>query len=536
MEILGFRDTLPLRVVARGSKLAVLLALVACGTPVRDPVVAPKPAPGTRLVVLLVIDQWPQWSFIEKRPHLTGGFDRLLREGEWLTGEHPSGATLTAPGHALIGTGEPPAGSGILANEWWDRESERMVPSVEGIGNAKTARLRVHGLGDAVAASKRGGKAVGISMKDRAALLPLGHAGTGIWVEVKVAEFTATQPLDWLAAYNHAHPISARVGEVWTPLDPARIAKLSGRRDDEPGEIGEHGLASTFPHSPSTTPDPVEAVFATPLGNDLVLDVAEAALAGEHLGTDATADLLVISLSAHDYAGHGWGHESWELWDMTLRLDTRLGRFLAVLDEHVGAGRWTMVVTSDHGASPLPERIGGGRIRFDSLMDAANRAAIAELGPGEWISSVKFPFVWLSAAARAQPDRERGIALKKIMLAFRSYPGIELVGKTADFAGNCETRTGAAAVICSMIDRERSGEIFYLPRRGWLFEKADDPVATAHNSHHDVDREVPLIVLRPDRHSHAPLAKPTGKLAMTEVSTLVTTWLGVPNPRSLGPR
>ena len=34
-------------------------------------------------------------------------------------------ARLTAPGHALLGTGVPPAQSGIIANEWWLRDLER---------------------------------------------------------------------------------------------------------------------------------------------------------------------------------------------------------------------------------------------------------------------------------------------------------------------------------------------------------------------------------------------------------------------------
>src|SRR5512139_3589679 len=92
--------------------------------------VAPQKPP--KLVVLVVVDQWPQWAFVQKRPHLTKGFDRLLREGDWHTGEHPSAATLTAPGHALLGTGEPTATSGILGNEWWSREGQRVVKSVEG--------------------------------------------------------------------------------------------------------------------------------------------------------------------------------------------------------------------------------------------------------------------------------------------------------------------------------------------------------------------------------------------------------------------
>src|SRR6185436_14395636 len=131
-----------------------------------------------------------------------------------------------------------------------------------------------------------------------------------------------------------------------------------------------------FPHALDATGDPSDAIFATPIGNELIFDTALEAIAREKLGADDRADLLVLSMSANDYVGHGWGHESWEAWDALLRLDRRLGAFLAELDARVGAGRWAMIATSDHGASPMPESLDGGRITFQQVKDAANRAAI----------------------------------------------------------------------------------------------------------------------------------------------------------------
>src|SRR5579859_1779279 len=88
--------------------LAVASSVSACGSPQTEPRPAPKPSATVvappRLVVLLVLDQWPEWAFDIKRDHLhAGGFDRLLSEGAWHVGRHPSATTLTAPGHALLG-------------------------------------------------------------------------------------------------------------------------------------------------------------------------------------------------------------------------------------------------------------------------------------------------------------------------------------------------------------------------------------------------------------------------------------------------
>lgn len=514
----------------RAPLLAALAALAACASSARPSGSGDDGA--ARLVVLLVIDQWPQWAFELKRRALTGGFDRLLREGEWRVGEYPYASTLTAPGHALLGTGEPPHRSGVIANEWWHRGLQRQLKATEAQDGAASAKwLRVPGLGDAVAAARAGGKAVSVSLKERAAIMPLGHSGTAIWYDPKTIAWVSLAAPAWLAEWNTAQPIAARLHDVWTPL--AGAAALAGIPDDAPGEAGQKGFGTTFPHALDATPDPPMALLATPLGNDLVFDTATAAIDRERLGADATADLLIVSLSSHDYIGHGWGHESWEAWDAMLRLDRRLEAFLADLDAKVGAGRWALLATSDHGASPMPETLRGGRITHQQLKDAANRAAIAELGPGDWVVNAKPPTVYLSAAALAQKPRNLAIATTKIVYALRSFPGLERVEKSADFWGRCETRTGVALQLCLSLDPERSGEILYYPAKGWIIENADERAATSHGSMHPYDRLVPVLVLPPGRRPHTATHSPGATFAMADVAPTLARWLGVAAPTTL---
>jgi len=524
--------------------LVLALAASACRSPPSPRRPAPPPpgaavpkAPPPKLVVLLIVDQLPAWSFTAKRRQLKGGFDRLLREGEWHTGEHPSAATVTAPGHAVISTGEPPATSGILSNEWYRRTPDKILRSVEDVDGTATARwLRVPGLADAIAAAGTGARAVPVSLKDRAAILALGHAGLPIWFDLATASWTTTAapPPPWLVEHNRRSPVSAHLKDRWTADDPGRLAELSGTTDDAPGEIGSRGFGPTFPHDLAGMKDPAHSLYAVPTGNQVVFEAALAAIDGEHLGEDDTPDLLALSFSAHDYVGHGWGHESWEAWDMMLKLDEQLGRFLDALDAKVGADRWAMLVTSDHGAGPLPERLGGGRIFYESIRDSANRAAATALGLGDWIADVKYPSVYLSAAARARPARDQQRAILKILYALRSFPGLARVERTADFAGQCETRTGDAFLFCLALDPVDSGEVFYMPARGWQVQERKDPVATAHGSIYDYDREVPLLLAPPGRKPHAPLTAPSAaKIRMVRVNIILSKWLGVPAPSAL---
>lgn len=520
-----------LRAVIRAAWLVVAAAAACAGAP--RSVDAPRPERAPRLVVLLVIDQWPEWAFEAKRPALTGGFARLLREGEWHVGQHPSAATLTAVGHALLGTGEASYRSGILANEWWHRDVERQLKAIEAEdGTTSTKWLRVPGLGDAIAAARTGGKAVSVSLKDRAAILPLGHVGIAIWYDARKVVWAGLRAPAWLDAWNASHPIAAHLHDVWTPLpETPELARVA---DDAPGEVGEMGFGATFPHALDATRNPAAAIFATPIGNDLVLDTATEAIDREQLGGDARPDLLILSLSSNDFIGHGWGHESWEAWDSMLRLDRRLERFLADLDARVGAGRWALIATSDHGASPMPETLHGGRLSYAQLKDAANRAAIAELGPGEWIANVHYPTLYLSKAALAQKPRDLAVAITKIVYALRSFPGLERVERSAEFWGHCDSRTGDALLICISLDPERSGEIVFLPAKGWVLEDADENVATGHGSLQTYDRQVPVIVLPPGRRVHAPRTGPDATIVpMVRIAPMLAAWLGVPPPSAL---
>lgn len=333
-------------------------------------------------------------------------------------------------------------------------------------GHTSSKWLRVPALGDAVAAARTGAKAVAVALKNRAAVLPLGHAGLAIYYDSQTASFTSYRgAAPWLAAHGRAHPVAPRL-VPWQPRDPARLAELSGVVDAQPGEVGEKGFGPTFPHDPKTTKLPADAVYAMPLGNELVLETALAAIDGEQLGADDHIDLLVISLSAHDYIAHGWGHESWEAWDCELRLDEALDHFLAELDRKVGKQRWAMIVTSDHGGSPLPETIGGGRYTDEQIKAAANQAAALELGPGEWIAYANLPAIYLSKAALAQDPKALAKAKKKIGFALRAFPDLAFTAPLDAIAGRCDQRDGDARVLCRTFDPERSGDFVYLPARG----------------------------------------------------------------------
>ncbi len=96
-------------------------------------------------------------------------------------------------------------------------------------------------------------------------------------------------------------------------------------------------------------------ILATPYSNQLLAEFARATIEGEHLGEGAGPDLLTLSFSAVDAAGHTFGPYSQEVQDITLRLDRELAALFAWLDKRVGLDNVVITLTADHAVMPTPE-------------------------------------------------------------------------------------------------------------------------------------------------------------------------------------
>lgn len=521
----------------RALSSVVLAGLAGCHAP-RS--VAPAPAPRPPLTVLLVIDQLPSWSFVAHQPLFTAGLARLQREGRVAThAAYPYAFTLTASGHAALGTGAAPAVTGIIGNTWYRRDVGRALsaevddasrlldPAAGGLapaalGGASAAQLEVPGLAEAVHAAGDG-RVVALALKSRAACFVAGaHPDVVAFYEEDLGAFTtstayaATLP-PWLAALRTTSPASRFDGATWTPRDAAQLASITGIADDAPGEGGPLGAA--FPH---TLPRPAgRALLGTPFGDELVVDAALAAVDGEALGQGGAPDLLAVSFSSHDYAGHMFGQESWEVLDLLLRLDGQIGRLLDGLDARLGADGYAVVLTSDHGATPMIDRAPGARrIAPAAIAAAVDGALDAALHADDWVLDVQSLNVYLAPGFAAVAPTERPAALAAAVAAVRAL-GVE----AGDFAAVCAAAPSPLqARLCASYAPGRSGELYLVPPEGSLITEYGG--GTHHDAPSAANREVPIIVRVP---GVAPGALPADVTPLQIAPTLAAL-LGVAPP------
>lgn len=327
-----------------------------------------------KLVVGLVVDQM-RWDYLYRYYNKFGndGFKRLLNTGYSLNNVHiPYVPTVTALGHTSIYTGSVPAIHGIAGNDWTDKETGKNVycttdESVKPVGttNVKVGSHSPKNLWSTTVtdelrlATNFQGKVIGVSLKDRASILPAGHTPTGaFWFDDSSGNFiTSTYYMndlpEWIKSFNSQNLPDKLVANGWNTLLPInQYTESSPDNSDWEGLLGS-AKTPTFPYTnlPADYQSRKDNIRYTPFGNTLTLKLAEASVEGEKLGSDNITDILAINLASTDYAGHKFGPNSIEVEDVYLRLDQDLAEFFKYLDNKVGKGQYTVFLSADHGGA-----------------------------------------------------------------------------------------------------------------------------------------------------------------------------------------
>lgn len=375
-----------------------------------------------RLVVVIVIDQF-RGDYLERyRDQFgEGGFRLFLDHGAYFTDCNYNYAnTYTGPGHATLFTGTYSAGHGIMANEWWDPQKQRMVTSVEDdtttlVGSARPQpgasphNLLSETLGDVLKLSTQGKSRVfSISLKDRAAILPGGFSADGVyWVDPNTG--------NWITStyYRAALP-------PWVQDINSRLQKEVATGKDSTGKA-----------LPGKSP---RELAATPAANDEEFNLARELIVQEHLGSGPATDLMAISLSANDILGHRVGPDAPEMQAMALAMDKQLADFFAFLGRQIGLANIWIALSADHGVAALPSVASKLRIPAANMDDARLRAQIndsltTKFSPGhraEYVAEVDYPVAWLNDSAFAgvhvrEQEAEQAVGDALLAAGLRSY-------------------------------------------------------------------------------------------------------------------
>lgn len=317
---------------------------------------APAPQRPT-LVVMITIDGFREDYLTRFGPQLTGGLARLTKGGTWFTNAHQDHAiTETAPGHASLLSGRFPRSTGIAANRIGVADPNSPLLGFSGVLGASPSRFQGTELFDWIKAADKMSRALSVSAKDRGAILPVGKATQQVYWYPGDGEFTTSKYYadslpDWVRKFNDRLLPQSYAGKSWTPLLPDSAYK-------EPDSVSIEGRGSdyVFPHVMPADPDQAASlVRATPFMDELIVAMALDGVKALNLGRGPSTDLLAISLSATDAVSHRLGPASKEAHDQVLRDDRTIGVFLDSLFRMRDQSKIIVVLSADHGFTPIPE-------------------------------------------------------------------------------------------------------------------------------------------------------------------------------------
>lgn len=470
-----------------------------------------------KLIVGIVIDQM-RFDYLYKYESKYGnnGFKKLMYQGFNCKNNHYNYVpTYTGPGHASVYTGTTPAIHGIIANDWYVRETDKMIycaqdDKVETVGSTslKVGKMSPRNMltttitDELKMATNMKSKTIGIALKDRGAILPAGHMAdaaywfdgvTGNWVS---STFYMEALPAWVDSFNKRKVYESYLSKPWETLLPLNKYTES-LADDNPYEGRLKGEERpVFPHDlPKLYKEEDAGVIRyTPFGNTFTKEFAVATIKSEQLGKRDVTDFLAVSFSSPDYIGHNWGPHSIEIQDNYLRLDKDLADFISFLEEWVGKENLLIFLTADHGGANVPQYLidqnaPAGIFKSEALVDTAMKYMKALYGNERWILNYENEQFFLNRKLILDKRMNLREMQEKLAEFCLQYKGVS-AAYTAHALSNTSFHNLPGELVQMGFHQKRSGDVALVLEPGWMEYRN---TGTTHGTVYNYDTHVPLL-------------------------------------------
>ena len=485
--------------------LIIIVSLIASANFAQD-----KP----KLVVGIVVDQMKtEYLYRFSSDFSQNGFKRLMNEGYTFQNTHYNYMpTYTAPGHASIFTGTTPAVHGIVGNEWFNKATGKDLyctddATVSTIGDDSVnegkmspRNLQSSTITDELKLSTNfKGKVIGISIKDRGAILPAGHfADWAFWYSKTGAFISSTyygeKLPDWATQFNSEKNYLKYLKKGWELLKPKETYNES-LNDNNPYEGKLYKKAPFMPYNLQDMYDANDAgvLRSTPFGNDLLADFAKKAIENENLGKDNITDFLTVSFSATDYIGHLLGPRSIELQDTYLRLDETIADFLTYLDKTVGKGNYLVFLTADHAGAENANYLKDNKYKVDNIHAKNIQNDLKEFSVTTFGENLVLDYSNFNVFFDKTIIKSKALNLQEVKQVFKDYL------QKQDYIKRVYTEEEIATAnasdyylnfVSKGYDPIQNGELVLIFKPGYLEYNS---TGTTHGSPYSYDTHVPLI-------------------------------------------
>ncbi len=502
-----------------------------------------------KLVVGIVVDQMKmEYLYRFQNDFSSNGFKRLLNEGYSFENTHYNYMpTYTAPGHASVYTGTTPALHGIVSNEWFHRTLKRevyctedatvatLVAGTEIEGKMSPRNLQSTTITDELKlATNFKGKVIGISIKDRGAILPAGHFADWAFWYCKTGDFISSTYYGsvlptWVDEFNKEKNYLNYANAGWGLLKPKETYNES-LPDENPYE-GKLYLKTPF--FPYNTKEMLEkndpgVLRVSPYGNNLISDLAKRAILKENLGKDNTTDFLALSFSSTDYIGHTFGPRSIEVQDTYLRLDETIADFLTYLDTTVGKGNYLVFLTADHAGAENVTYLKDNKYQVNNINFNTIESDLKEFSKTTFGEDVVLKYDSFNVFFNRDLLKAKGLELARVKQVFKDYLYSKEYVKRVYTEEEILASTGNDILldfVSKGYDPTQNGELYMVFKPGYIEYST---IGTSHGSPYTYDTHVPLIFYG----WHIKKGKTNHRKEITQIAPTVTQLLKITMPNS----
>ncbi len=450
-----------------------------------------------KLVVVLVIDQFraDYLTRFEKdfRPQ---GFRKLMQEGAYFPfAEYDVLQNMTCPGHAMILTGSYPANNGIVLNEFYDKEKQKVIYCAEDEQDGiSPRRLRVSTVGDELKLVSASSKVISIALKDRSAVMLGGHrADVALWYDSTLHQWGSSS----------FYPQVPKQLSFWKELNQKLQNENSTQKLDK-------------------------SVVVQPVMIDQTIQLAQKAIQMEKLGKRGVTDLLTLSFSTHDLLGHKVGMLDPLMKSMTLHEDKALESFFQFLKKENLLNQTVIVLTADHGVAPVVEfqkekKMPADYFQVLSLYKKWNELLDVQFGrPAKpW-----FHFMAMHLYLQQEALIERKVSEKQVLEFLQEKISLEKGVFAVVTKHQIQRKENLPESVEKQILRSylpgQSGDLIMIPNSFYL---PSSEVKANHLTHYSYDRTVPVVYWGK---SFRPAVYPGGHVI--DIASTISFLLGITAP------
>jgi predicted AlkP superfamily pyrophosphatase or phosphodiesterase len=468
-----------------------------------------------KLVVGIVVDQMrTEYLYRFQSDFSENGFKRLMNDGYTFYNMHYNYMpTYTAPGHASVYTGTTPAIHGIVSNGWHHRSLKRyvycteddsvttLVPGTEKDGKMSPKNLQASTITDELKlATNFKGKVIGMSIKDRGAILPAGHFADWAFWYSKTGEFISSSFYGeklpkWVDDFNKEKQYLPYLEKGWSLLKPIETYNES-LVDNNPYEGELYKKAPVFPYDLKEMYEGNDAgvLRVTPFGNDVLANLAKRAIEKENLGKDDITDFLAVSFSSTDYIGHTFGPRSIEIQDTYLRLDLTIADFLNYLDKTVGKGNYLVFLTADHACAENSTHLKDNKYEVDNISYKDVAKDLSAFSNEEFGVDLLLKYDSYNVHLDKETIKAKGLDLAKVKQSFKDFLYTKHYVKrvyTEEEILASSSNDQLLSFVFKGYDPTQNGDLYFVYKPGFVEYSA---TGATHGSPYAYDTNVPLMM------------------------------------------